>query len=197
MKFTPIRPSNFLQFDFTLGSNEDFSESNFHCNAVNNRGTVLPFTRHFQEHPRSEESNRIFRVYLFFEIPLMPNDPGQPYFVDYQYEVPDPFPTLGRESNYSIVGSWAYADEITLMVAFPREKFTNVPVCYDIATRSREQLTQMGCDVELEKLVPSKELPIMEFIHLMELDQPREKYFLMGRVVKDTKPDQAFGFVIE
>jgi predicted acylesterase/phospholipase RssA len=197
MKFTVTRPMNVLQFDFQTGKVGTFSEINLGCAAVTSRGTSLPFASHVQELPVNDKDSQRFRIYFLFEHQLKPDDSGQPYIVDYQYEAPDPYPALGREPQYSIVARWGQADEMVLAVAVPREKFTKTPEHHDISTRTRDQLREMKCELENESLVPSEEFPLTEFITLMQLDQPPEKYFLAGRVVRNTKAGQAFGLVIE
>jgi predicted acylesterase/phospholipase RssA len=197
MKFTVVRPTNVLQFDFETGAGGTFSEINLGCAAVDSKGKSLPFTPHVEALPSSDETQWRFRIYFFFEHQLRPDDADQPYIVDYQYEGNDSFPALGKNPQYSIVGRWGPADEMVLAVAFPREKFKHNPAHHDIATRSREQLKQMDCNIGTEVLVASNELPLTEFIHFMQLDHPPEMYFLAGRIVRNTKPNQAFGLVVE
>jgi predicted acylesterase/phospholipase RssA len=197
MKFSVSKPTNLIQLTFQTGKEGSFTDIDLGCAAVNSKGASLTFALHVQELPIPDELLKTFRIYLFFENPLSPDDPHQPYLVDYQYQAINPYPTLGRSPVYSILASRAEADEMILAAAFPRSEFSHYFVDHDIATRTPEQLNEMECNISPEEIAPSQYLPLTEFMDIMHLEHPPERYFLVGRMIKDNAPNKYFGIVVE
>lgn len=196
MKFTISKPTNVMQFTFQTGKAATFSEIDLGCGAVNNQGVSLAFALHVQELPIPDDLLKTFRVYLFFENSLLPDDPHQPYIIDYQYEAIDPYPHLGKKPIYSALATRAFADEMIVAAAFPCNELTKNLRHYDLASRSKEQLKDLECDVSLDEITESQELPRTDFMHMLQLEHPPEKYVLFGRIVKNHPPKKHFGLVI-
>jgi predicted acylesterase/phospholipase RssA len=197
MKFNVSRPVHVLQFDFQAGGS--FMSSNLGCAAMNCRGESLQFTPDVQELPHSASAVlRDFRVYFYFDKRLTPDSLDQPYIIECQYEADDPYPKLGARPEASVFIRWqGDAQEATLAVGFPREKVRAQPRVGDIVAMSADQLRDIEYVLEGETLVPSIDLPLVDFVESMRLDHPADRYFLVGRKATNVRQGQGFGFTIE
>ncbi len=198
MTFELLRPTNILQFAFQTGQGGSFTRTNLGCAVVNSKGDSLRFIPDVQEVTTPQDALRSFRVYFFFDERLTPDSPGQPYITEYQYEADDPYPDLGQKPEFSTLFRWqGEASEMILGVAFPRAKAPTARVL-DIATLAQDKLNAIGYKADPgERLTPSEPLDVGELIPGMNLDQPANRYLLVGRRIKKVEQGQGVGFVIE
>ena len=85
-----------------------------------------------------------------------------------------------------------------LCVAFPRAVLgPHSPKVTDIARATHKQLDDVQYEADDEIVTPSDQLPLMDFVHIMGLRHAPERYWLVGRRIRDIGQLGAFGFVIE
>jgi hypothetical protein len=200
MVFDVLRTTNVLEFNFQIGGNAPFTGANLACAAVNSRGESLKFVPDVQEITKEGSRLRTFRVYFLFEQPLEPDDPDQPYAVEYQRDADDPYPNLGVSLDYSaLYRRQGGAERMVLRVAFPREKFgRRSPSVSEIAAATPESLREAGYDLDTgETLIPSDEVARSDLITDMNPKLPPEKYVFVGRRVQSVHQGQTMGFLIE
>jgi hypothetical protein len=161
--FSIRRPMNIMQFDFQVGGGGPFTASTLGCAAVNSKGYSLRFVPHVQEITGPGPHLRWFRVYFLFDQQLTPASPDQPFVVEYQCEVDDPYINLGTRGEGSMFfRTQGDAEEMTHAVAFPRNKFKGSPRTWDIAKVGAERLKEIDCELEEgEDLIVSEELEKM------------------------------------
>jgi len=170
MKFTVSKRTNIMQFTFQTGKGAAFSEINLGCAAVNNRGRSLAFALHVQELPVADELLKTFRMYLFFEKALDPEETDQPYSIDYQYEAIDPYPHFGTKPIYLALASRADADEMIIAAALPRSSLTEHLKHHDLASRTPDQLDELECNFSIDEITSSEELKVADFMPMLQLE---------------------------
>jgi predicted acylesterase/phospholipase RssA len=199
MEFTVTRPVNILQFNFQGGQGESsFTEMKLGCAALDSRGNSLRFVPDVQEVTKPSDALRSFRVYFLFDEQLTPGSPGQPYAVEYEYVINDPYPQLGRRGEVSSLSRWqGDAQQMTLGVAFPRERLT-APKYGDIVGIPVARLKELDFDLEAgECVIASEEVPLVEYVSRLTLDHPPEKYVILGRRARNVQPGQCIGMIVE
>ena len=197
--FCLVRPTNILQFDFQIGNGGSFAMANLGCAAFDSQGEALSFVPHVEELTKPDDILRSFRVYFLFDRPMAPDSLNQPFRVEYQYEGDNPYPNLGRTTESAIFSlRQGGADEGVLCVAFPRAVLgPHSPKVTDIARATHKQLDDVQYEADDEIVTPSDQLPLMDFVHIMGLRHAPERYWLVGRRIRDIGQLGAFGFVIE
>ncbi len=196
--FNVIRPTNVLQFDFQIGRGGSFAQANLGCAVLNSRGDALSFIPHVEELTKTGDVLRSFRVYFLFNQPLAADSPHQPYRVEYQYEGDNPYPNIGKGRDAAaLIMRQGGAEQAILCVRFPRVLVRNESAL-DIAEASANQLQEAQYDLGDEKLVPSENLPLFDFVDsMMRGNQPVDRYVFVGRRARNLTQGQAFGFIIE
>jgi predicted acylesterase/phospholipase RssA len=198
MRFSIVRPTYVMEFDFQIGRGGSFTASTLGCAAIDRHGYSLRFIPHVQETTNDGDRLRSFRVYFLFDQQLTKVSPDQPYLVEYQCEADDPYPDLGNRPECSMLFRWGGADEAIHVVGFPRAKFKRPPKTRDIAAVGPERRKEAKCELgDDEVLVPSEELHHGDYIQAMELPYAQDLYFLVGRRVRNLNPGEGFGFMIE
>jgi hypothetical protein len=198
-RFCIVRKTNVLQFSFQIGKNGSFSSTNLGCTVSDCNLRSLQFVPHVQELTESDDQVRSFRVFFLFDEPLMADSPGQPYVLEFEHEGDDPFPALGQDAEATTMTAFqGNADEVTVAVAFPRERTGEHARHVDVASLPKEKLVAMGYKLDkYNAFVPSTELKAPEFQHLMNLEMPNAYYFLAGRRATKVKQGETVGLAIE
>jgi predicted MPP superfamily phosphohydrolase len=196
-KFYVTRPMYVLQFDFQIGGEGSFDETNFRSSVFDKNLEPLRFDSHVQELTKPGDTLRSYRAYFLFDQPLAPDSPNQPYRAEYQYEGDDPYPNLGSGLEAStITMRQGGADQAILCVAFPRSKVNGEKVV-DISRATSEQLSEAKYEKDDETFVPSEDMLLFDFFESMGLGKnPTARYFFVGRRAVGIEQKQTFGFLI-
>jgi predicted acylesterase/phospholipase RssA len=190
------KKTNVLSFDFQAGrSDATFDDLKFAFMAIDNQGRPLPFVGHVQELTRPADKLRSFRLFLFFDSSLMPDAADQPYVIEIQYEIDDPFENLQTQrDSLTLTGAQGGADEMIVAVAFPKAKLPatfNVRDAASVALSDREAFNILM--FENETMVPSAALELAELIDKFDLTASPEHYFIVGRRLKNAEQGDCFG----
>ena len=194
-----LKKTHILAYDFQAGnSNATFSDLKLRVMVINDNANPLKFATHVQELPPSEDGDlRSFRIFLLFETALIPQSADQPFTVECEYEVDDPFPKLGSASELlTLTRADGDADEIIVAAAFPREKLRHNSVLADIAAVDAQRRANAGFGLDT-KLVASDELSPGEFITDFDLTSETKHYIFHVRHAKNVKQGQTLGFLVE
>jgi predicted acylesterase/phospholipase RssA len=183
MEFRVTRATNVLQFSFEGGKGStSFTEMKLGCAAFNSNGNSLRFVPDVQETTNPNDLLRSFTVYFLFDQQLTPDSPDQPYAVEYEYVIDDPYPNLGVRGEISSVTRWqGDAQQMILAVAFPREKLKPQPKHGDIGDIPADKLKDYNHNLEEgEHIVPSEDLPLINVLGSLNLEHPPEKILHCG-----------------
>jgi hypothetical protein len=187
--------TNFLSFDFQAGrSAAIFDDLKFGFMAVDNLGKPLTFVGHVQELTEEDDRLRSFRLYLLFEAPLSPDSADQPYVVEVQYEIDDPFADLHERDSLTLTGAQGGANEMVIGVAFPKHRLPPSFIIKDVAEVPISQHADFNVDLrEGETIVPSERLQLSEIIDKFDLSGAPDQYFFVGSRLKNAKQGDCFG----
>ncbi|MBX9752728.1 MAG: patatin-like phospholipase family protein [Roseococcus sp.] len=199
MNFRTLRPTRVLQFNFNIGKGE-FSAANFGCRAVSQAGISLPFTPYVHElgqSPQDAQKLHSYRTFLTFEDSVLPENEN--VHIELEYTAPDPYPDLDKGREYSVFfRNQGPADEITLAVAFPKEKISPSMNIYDLSGLTATQLDELDYVMdEGERILPSEPMNVGDFIDGLRLEREASKYFLVGRRIGRVENLSSIGFVLD
>lgn len=193
------RRTSILTFDFQAGNGAaKFSDLNFGFMVIDTAGNPLKFIGHVQERTLEGDPLRSFRLYLLFDEALIPEAQNQPYTVELQYEVDDPFPGLAKTGDcLTLTRPSGGADEMTVGVAFPKKALPPNCRIVDIFTLSDDERRTVNHIADpTELLVPSGEVALFDMLNHMNLEQPPENYVIVGRRVINAQQGTCFGLAV-
>jgi predicted acylesterase/phospholipase RssA len=187
--------TNILSFDFQAGqSAATFDDLKFGFMAVDNSGEPLTFVGHVQELTDQDQRLRSFRLYLLFDTALTPDSESQPYVVEVQYEIDDPFANLHKRDTLTLTGAQGGADEMVIGVAFPKHRVPPNFMVKDVAEVPESRHPEYNIVLfEGETIVPSERLQISELIDKFELSGAPDEYCIIGSRLKNAKHGDCFG----
>ena len=199
MRFKILRKTNVLQFSFEIGKKGTFLGANLGCAVTDSNGNSLKFVPHVENIDTYNDENNCYRVYFLFDDPLTPESPGQPYFLEYEYEGDDSYPRLALVPEASsVTQGQGPADEVVIAVAFPRAKFSGAPKQSDIMTLSDDELRRLRYSAEDRRaFVASQPIAVAEVFELISPPCKPEMYFLAGRRAKNVNQHETIGLVVE
>jgi len=190
--------TNILSFDFQAGrTTATFADLKFGFMAIDKGGHALPFVGHVQELTRDGDKLRSFRLYLFFENSLIPDTADQPYVIEIQYEIDDPFADLQTQrDSLTLTGAQGGADEMIVGVAFPKHKLPgNFTVSDAASVPVHDHQAFNIVMLDTETIVPSEAMELAELVDKFELVASPEHYLIVGRRLKNAKQGDCFGLV--
>jgi predicted acylesterase/phospholipase RssA len=191
--------TNILTFDFQTGkSGAKFSDSKFGFMVVDKNLTPLKFSGHVQERTLEADVLRSFRLFLFFDETLIPEAQNQPYAIELQYEVDDPFPGLAAHGDgLTLTRPSGGADSMTVAAAFPRKILPLNHRIVDMATLSPDEMKRVNYDPDpTDILVPSQEASQIDLLTHMDLEHLPEMYVIVGRILLNAEQGACFGFAL-
>jgi predicted acylesterase/phospholipase RssA len=196
MSLEIIKLTYVLQLDLEIGSRGSFSDAHLLCAASSSRGEI-PFTPRVQELNADGGELRSFRLYYYFDSPLIPT-PGEVIAIQYQYEADDPYPKFGSDKDVSaMMPKLGDVDVITMVVAFPKSRMTRKPVTPDLASLSEEDRQAFGVPGWMTPLVATEEVNFPEIANQINLDRTLNEYHLVARRAYNVKKGGGCGFGIE
>jgi predicted acylesterase/phospholipase RssA len=197
-RYRILKKTHILAYDFQAGkSGATFSDLKLRVMVINEKAEPLKFATHVQELPSDDSDLRSFRIFLLFEAALLPESADQPFTVECDYEVDDPFPKLGSDAEIlTFTRADGDADEVTVAAAFPTELLRKNHVFADIAAVDAQRRTAAGFAIDTQ-LTPSEELSVGEFITELALTSETRHYIFQVRRAKNVAQGQTIGFLVE
>jgi predicted acylesterase/phospholipase RssA len=198
-KLRIAKKTKILTYDFQAGQGTvNFSDMKFGFMVIDSVGTPLQFVGHVQELTQPKDKLKSFRLFLLFSEELTPGSPNQPYVLELQYEVDNPFPGLGKAGDaLTLTRGHGNAREMIVAAAFPGDKVPVNHTVSDISSLSKEELAKIDYIVDsLDGIVPSEEMKQNELIDPLNLDLPPNNYVIVGRRLRNAKQGDCFGLAI-
>lgn len=200
MTFAVLHPVNLMHFEFQTARDSTFDSTALKCWGVDTDGAPLDFTSHVEDITCEGDELKTYRLYFFFNKELTPDGLGQPYLLGHEARVANPYTKLGqqRPDVASFFRGPAPAEEMTFVVALPREVATNEPILTDISQISAERLARAGCKLaDRDTVAQSASISYQACCQLVGTPLPPKLYHVFGRRAKNVQPWQGFGVLME
>lgn len=190
---TVVEPTRILQTGFQIGAKEAVNEAKVMCAVRTLKGATVHCQPLLQE-IRRDETYRTFRLLYQFEQYLKP---GDEYLMQYEYEAADPYPDFphgsGRE-NAVMTALMGFAEQMTLIMAFPKHQASDSVTIKDIIDIPAEEYSSYKLSSGYS-LIASEAMSWVDAQRLLQLRT--DDHFIVGRTVRNVPHGKAFGFVVD